>query len=117
MKSPSNCNSLRDLREYISEEKPHVDYCIIEIDDENFVPKNAWDEIEVPISQGMCSYLVDWCDDLYGDERSVRMFNVDEALLHDLQYIAERSHIPFDWNELRIQLAPYKSNTIHLILN
>ena len=117
MKSPSNCNSLRDLREYISEEKPHVDYCIIEIDDENYSPKNAWDEIEVPISQGMRSYLVDWCYDLYGDEGSVRMFNVDEALLHDLQYIAERSHIPFDWNELRTQLAPYKSNMIHLILN
>ena len=52
-----------------------------------------------------------------GDEGSVRMFNVDEALLHDLQYIAERSQIPFDWNELRTQLAPYKSNTIHLIIN
>ena len=94
-----------------------MDYCLIEIDDENYVPKNALDEIEVPISQGMRSYLVDWCDDLYGDEGSVRMFNVDEALIHDLQYIAERSQIPFDWNELRIQLAPYKSNTIHLILN
>ncbi len=117
MKSPSNCNSLRDLREYISEEKPHVDYCIIEIDDENFVSKNSWDEIEVPISQGMRSYLVDWCVDVMGEAGDVRMFNVDDALLHDLQYIAERSHIPFDWDELRIQLAPYKSNTIHLILN
>ena len=113
----SNCESLRDLREYISEEKPGVDYCLIEIDDENFVPKNAWDEIEVSISQGMRSYLVDWCDDLYGDEGSVRMFNVDEALLHDLQYIAERSHIPFDWNELRTQLEPYKSKPIHLIFD
>lgn len=113
----SNCESLCDLREYISEEKPSVDYCLIKIDDENYVPKNAWNEIEVPISQGMRSYLVDWCDDLYGAEGSVRMFNVDEALLHDLQYIAEGSQIPFDWNELRIQLAPYKSNTMHLILN
>lgn len=112
----SNCNSLRDLKEYISEEKPHVDYCIIEIDDENFVPKNAWDEIEVPISQGMRSYLVEWCDNLM-DDGDIGLFNVDEALLHDLQYIAERSYITFDWNELRIQLAPYNSNTIHLILN
>ena len=45
----SNCNSSHDLKGYISDEKPHVDYCLIEIDDENFVPKNAWDEIEVPI--------------------------------------------------------------------
>lgn len=113
----SNCDSLQDLKEYIFDEKPHVDYCIIEIDDENFVPKNAWDEIEVPISQGMRSYLVEWCDDLMGDEGDIGLFMVDEALLHDLQYIAERSHIPFDWKELRTQLAPYKSNTIHLILS
>lgn len=25
---PTNCNSLRDFKEYISEEKPYVDYCI-----------------------------------------------------------------------------------------
>ena len=114
---PTNCNSLRELKGYNSEKKPYVDYCLIEIGDENYVPRNAGDEIEVPISQGMRSYLVDWCDDLYRDEGSVRMFNVDEAMLHDLQYIAERSHIPFDWKELRKQLAPYKSNTIHLIIN
>ena len=114
---PTHCNFLRDLKDYISDEKPpHVDYCIIEIDDENFVPKHARDEIEVPISQGMRSYLVEWCNALM-DDGDIGLFNVDEALLHDLQYIAERSHIPFDWNELRIQLAPYKSNTIHLILN
>ncbi len=117
MKCPSHCNSSRDLKEYISDEKPHVDYCLIEIDDENYVPKNAWDEIEVPISQGMRSYLVEWCDDLMSDEGDIGLFVVDDAMLHDLRYIAERSHIPFDWNELRIQLAPYKSNTIHLILN
>ena len=114
---PTNCNSLQDLKEYISEKKPYVDYCLIEIDDENYVSRNAGDEIEVPISQGMRSYLVDWCVDLYGDEWNVRMYDVDEALLHDLQYIAERSHIPFDWKELRKQLAPYKSKPIHLILN
>ena len=71
---PTNCNSLRDLKEYISDEKPHVDYCLIEIDDENYVPKNAWDEIEVPISQGMRSYLVDWCIDLMGDEGDIGLF-------------------------------------------
>lgn len=114
---PTNCNFLRDLKEYISDEKPHVDYCLIEIDDESYSPKNSWDEIEVPISQGMRSYLVEWCDDLMGDEGDIGLFVVDEASLHDLQYIAERSQIPFDWNELRIQLAPYNSNTIHLILN
>ena len=114
---PTHCNSLRDLKEYISEEKPHVDYCIIEIDDENYVPKNAWDEIEVPISQGMRSYLVDWCIDLMGDEGDIGLFVVDEALLHDLQYIAERSHIPFDWNELRKKLKPYNTKYIHLILS
>lgn len=117
MKSPSNCNSLRDLREYISEEKPHVDYCIIEIDDENFVSKNSWDEIEVPISQGMRSYLVDWCDDLMGDEGDIGLFMVDEALLHDLQYIAERSHIPFDWKGLRKTLKKYNSKQVRLILS
>ena len=106
-----------DLKKYISDEKPHVDYCLIEIDDENLVPKNAWDEIEVPISQGMRSYLVDWCNDLMGNEGDIGLFVVDEALLHDLQYIAERSQIPFDWNELRAQLKTYNSNTIHLILN
>ena len=110
MKSPSNCNSLRDLREYISEEKPHVDYCLIEIDDENYSPKNAWDEIEVPISQGMRSYLVDWCYDLMGDEGDIGLFMVAEALLHDLQYIAERSQILFDWK------APRK-NSKHIIAN
>ena len=113
---PTNCNSLRDLKEYISEEKPHVNYCIIEIDDENYVPKNAWDEIEVPISQGMRSYLVEWCDDLMGDEGDIGLFMVDEALLHDLQYIAERSHIPFDWKELRKTLKKYNSKQVRLIL-
>lgn len=27
---------MRNLREYISEEKPHVDYSLIEIDDEDY---------------------------------------------------------------------------------
>ena len=71
----------------------------------------------MPISQGMRSYLVDWCNDLMGDEGDIGLFVVDEALLHDLQYIAERSQIPFDWDELRTQLKLYNSNTIHLILN
>lgn len=52
-----------------------------------------------------------------GDEGDIGLFVVDEALLHDLQYIAERSQIPFDWDELRTQLKLYNSNTIHLILN
>lgn len=113
----SNCESLRDLREYISEEKPSVDYCLIEIDDESYSPKNAWDEIEVPISQGMRSYLVDWCYDLMEDEGDIGLFEVDKALLHDLQYIADRSHIPFDWKELRKTLKPYVSKKVHLVLN
>lgn len=113
----SNCESLRDLREYISEEKPSVDYCLIEIDDESYSPKNAWDEIEVPVSQGMRTYLVDWCYDLMGDEGDIGLFEVDKALLHDLQYIADRSHIPFDWKELRNKLKPYASKNVHLILN
>ena len=104
---PTHCNSLCDLKEYISEEKPHVDYCIIEIDDENFVPKNAWDEIEVPISQGMRSYLVEWCNDLMGDEGDIGLFVVDEAFLHDLQYIAE----------LRKTLKKYNSKQVRLILS
>ena len=111
---PSNCNSLRDLREYISKEKPYVDYCLIEIEDEDYVTQNV---LEVPISQGMRSYLVEWCDDLMGDEGDIGLFVVDEALLHDLQYIAERSHIPFDWKELRKTLKKYNSKHIHLILN
>jgi hypothetical protein len=117
MKTASNCDSLRDLREYISEEKPYVDYCLIEIDDENYEPKHSWDKIEVPISQGMRTYLVEWCYDLMGDEGDMGLYEVDKALLHDLQYIAERSKIPFDWKELRNQLKPYPSNHIHLILN
>ena len=117
MKTASNCDSLRDLREYISEEKPYVDYCLIEIDDENYQPVHSWDEIEVPISQGMRTYLVEWCYDLMGDAGDCRMFEVDEALLHDLQYIAERSHVTCNWEKLRDTIKPYPSNHIHLILN
>ena len=116
MKTPSNCESLHDFREYLSEEKPHVDYCLIEIDDENYSPKDEWDEIEIPISQGMRSYLIDWCEDLMGDSGETRKFEVDDALLHDLQYIAEHSHISFDWKELQNQLEPYEGKGIHLIL-
>lgn len=112
----TNCNSLRDLKEYISEEKPSVDYCLIEIDNENYSPKNAWDEIEVPISQGMRFYLLEWCNDLMEESGEIRMFEMDEALLHDLQYIAERSHIPYDWKALRKRLKSYKSSYVHLIL-
>ena len=61
MKTPYNCKSLSNLKEYLSEEKPYIDYCLIEIDDENYSSQNAWDEIEIPISQGMRSFLVDWC--------------------------------------------------------
>ena len=117
MKTASNCESLEDLHEYISEEKPHVDYCLIEIDDENYQPVHSWDEIEVPISQGMRDYLVDWCYDLIGDAGDCRMFEVDKALLHDLKYIAERSHITFNWKKLLDTIKPYPSNHIHLILN
>ena len=111
--TPTNCESLRDLKEYISEEKPYVSYCLIEIENEHYVTQ---DELEVPISQGMRSYLVEWCDDLM-DDGDIGLFNVDEALLHDLQYIAKRSHIPFDWKELRKKLKAYKGYQIHLILN
>lgn len=111
----SNCDSLQDLREYISEEKPYVDYCLIEINDEDYEPEHSWEEIDIPISSGMRSYLVDWCYDLMGDEGSYRMFDVDEALLHDLQYIAEHSSIPFDWKKLRNKIKPYKR--VRLILN
>ena len=115
MKTASNCESLDDLQEYISEEKTHVEYCLIEIDDENYQPAHSWDQIEVPISSGMRYYLIDWCDDLMGDDGDCRMFEVDEALLHDLQYIAERSHVACNWDRLREKLAPYSH--IHLILN
>lgn len=117
MKSPSNCNSCRDLKEYVSEEKPYIGYCLIEIDDENYSPEDAWDEIEVPISQGMRSYLVDWCNDLMEDSGDIGLFEVDDALLHDLQYIADRSHIPFNWQDLHKKLKPFKSSHIHLILS
>ena len=113
----TNCKSLRYLKEYLSEEKPHVDYCLIEIDDENYSHRNAWDEIEIPISRGMRSYLVDWCEDLMGDYGETRKFEVDDALLHDLQYIAERSCISYDWKSLRQKLKPYISSHVHLILN
>lgn len=112
----TNCESLRDLKKYISEEKPSVDYCLIEINDANYSPRNSWDEIDIPLSQGMRSYLADWCEDLMEDSSDVRLFEVDDALFHDLQYIAEGSHISFDWEELRKKLKPFKSSHIHLIL-
>lgn len=107
----THCDSIEDLKEYISE-KPYVDYCPIEIDDPNYVPKNAWDEIEVPISQGMRTYLVEWCDDLEDEESEVAAFEVDEPLLNDLQYIAEQSHIAWNWDEVREQLKPYAEKAV-----
>ncbi len=118
---PTHCNSSRDLKEYISEEKPYVDYCIIEVDttdyDDDTTDVQTSEEVTIPISQGMRSYLVEWCDDLMGDEGDIGLFMVDEALLHDLQYIAERSHIPFDWKELRKTLKKYNSKQVRLILS
>lgn len=121
MKCPSNCDSLRDLKEYIFEEKPHVEYCIIEVDttdyDDDTIDVQTSEEIAIPISQGMRSYLVEWCDDLMSDEGDIGLFVVDDAMLHDLQYIAELSQIPFDWKELRKKLKTYNSKPAHLILN
>lgn len=64
----------------------------------------------------MRSYLMDWCHDQI-DEDEIAVFDVEEALLYDLQYIAEHSYISFDWEDLREKLKPYKSNYVHLILN
>ncbi len=55
-------------------------------------------------------------DDLMGDEGDIGLFVVDEAILHDLLYIAERSQLPFDWKELRKELKKYNSKPAHLIL-
>ena len=73
--------------------------------------------IEVPISQNMRSYLFDWCDDLLGDSDAA-YFSIDDAMLNDLQYIAEHSQIPFDWKALRKTINEYKDQdmSIHLIL-
>ena len=121
MKCPSNCDSMQDLKEYISEEKPYVEYCIIEVDTTNYeddtTDEQTSEEIDIPISQGMRSYLVEWCDDLMSDEGDIGLFVVDDAMLHDLQYIAELSQIPFDWKELRQKLKTYNSKPAHLILN
>jgi len=107
----THCDSLEDLKEYISE-KPPVDYCLIEINDPDYVPKNAWDEIEVPISQGMRDYLRDWCDDLADEESDIAAFEVDEPLLNDLQYIARESHIAWTWDEVREQVKPYAGKAV-----
>ena len=107
----THCDSLEDLKEYISE-KPSVDYCLIEINDPDYAPKNAWDEIEVPISQGMRSYLCDWCDDLADEESDVRVFKVDAPLLNDLQHIARESHIAWNWDEVREQIKPYEGKAV-----
>lgn len=121
MKTATNCESLRDLREYISKEIPYVDYCIIEIDttdyDDDSADVQTSEEIPIPISQGMRSYLIDWCDDILEDEGDIGLFEVDAALLHDLQYIADRSNVPYDWKDLRKRLKPYLAKRIHLILN
>lgn len=121
MKKASKCNSLSELKEYIDNEKPRTDIGIVEIDkvcyedddEEEMEPIG----IEVPISQNMRSYLFDWCDDLLGDSDAA-YFSIDDAMLNDLQYIAEHSQIPFDWKALRKTINEYKDQdmSIHLIL-
>lgn len=121
MKKASKCSSLTELKEYIDNEKPRTDICIVEIDkvcyedddEEEMEPIG----IEVPISQNMRSYLFDWCDDLLGDSDAA-YFSIDDAMLNDLQYIAEHSQIPFDWKALRKTINEYKDQdmSIHLIL-
>ena len=47
----------------------------------------------------------------------VKCLYIDDAMLNDLQYIAEHSQIPFDWKALRKTINEYKDQdmSIHLI--
>lgn len=55
--------------------------------------------------------------DLLGDSDAAYS-SIDDAMLNDLQYIAEHSQIPFDWKALRKTINEYKDQdmSIHLIL-
>ena len=69
---------------------------------------HEWEDYEKEPNQGNASEVIRWAT-----EYQYQSGNADKYL----QYIAERSQIPFDWDELRTQLKLYNSNTIHLILN
>ena len=119
MRKASKCDSLSDLKEYIDNERPHTEIGIVEIDKECYEDDDEEEfepiGIEIPVSQNMRTYLFEWCDDLLGDSDAA-YFQINDAMLNDLQYIADHSHIPYDWQNLRKTISKYPDFSIHLIL-
>ncbi len=97
----SMCDSADELNAYCREPESDAQYWVVE----GPLYEESVTSEPIPILEPMEAYLQDKCWDMSDICDDYWSYELNNAIVNDLQYIAEYLHVEYDWDALRQRMA------------